>query len=329
VKTVLVTGATGFVGRHLIPLLVERGLRLRCLSRGSPPPAIPSVEWVGDVAIERETEWKHLIDGMDGVVHLAALAHQVGVSDARLAPEFDRVNHLATRRLAEAIALAGSPRRLLFLSSIGAVCTSSDVPVNGDTAPHPESAYGRTKLAAERAIETVLRGSPADWCVIRAPLVYGPGNPGNMARLMRLTRLPVLPTGGLSGRRSFVYVGNLVDLLHRALLSPAASRRVLLAADVEQVSTRELIRLLADAAGRGVRQVTIPMPILRLAARAGDVVRLLAGRSIGLDSYSLDRLAASLPIDASETRERLMWRPPFSLEQGIRLTFAGPTGRPT
>jgi nucleoside-diphosphate-sugar epimerase len=326
VKTVLVTGATGFVGRHLLPVLVKCGLSVRCVSRSARQSHAREVEWVGGIDLEREVEWKPLLDGMDGVVHLAALAHQVGVPDAQLAPAFDRMNHQATRRLAEAIASDRTPRRLLFLSSIGAVCSSSDTPVTSETTPRPEGAYGRSKLAAEQAIETALRGAASDWCVVRAPLVYGPGNPGNMARLMRLTRVPLLPTGALTGRRSFIFVGNLVDLLHRALMAPAASRRVLLAADAEQVSTRDLIRLLSVAAGRGVQQVAIPMPLLSLAARLGDLLRVVAGRSVGLDTYSLERLAASLPVDGSATRSLLEWRPPYTLEQGIRLTFSDPMG---
>lgn len=315
---VLVTGASGFIGRQLCQALLAKGYSVRGTQRGDASNLSQAVEWVRipDLA---SADWTGLLQDCAYVVHLAALAHQLNRSVP--SQEFDRTNRAGTARLASAIAGTPSVRRLIFISSIGAVCSQSDLVVGEETPCRPDTDYGRSKLAAEREVQEILARSQSDWCILRPTLVYGPDNPGNMLRLMRLTRsgLP-LPFGSVRNRRSFLYVGNLVDLIERCLQNPGASRRVFNAADAEVLSTPELIAHIAQVCGQRARLIPAPVWSLRLLGRLGDLTSKLAGRSVGIDSYSIDRLLGSLQVDIAPLK-RLGWTPPFSTVQGLQATF--------
>jgi nucleoside-diphosphate-sugar epimerase len=148
--------------------------------------------------------------------------------------------------------------------------------------------------------------------VIRPPLVYGPGVKGNFARLLDLVRSGVpLPLTAVNNRRSFIGLYNLVDLLIRCVDHPKAAGQTLLVSDGQDLSTPELLRMIANAMGRPVRLFPLPVPLLRL-----------AGRALGRLN-EVDRIVGSLQIDSSATSELLGWVPPVSLEEGIRLMVSG------
>jgi nucleoside-diphosphate-sugar epimerase len=328
--TVLVTGATGFVGRHLAPMLSAAKWRVRGSARCAQDRHVPGVfRFVETGSVDAKTDWSEALRGVQAVVHLAALAHR---TDPRRQPreeEFMAVNAQGTRTLAEAAKMAGV-KRFVFVSSIGAVTDASAEALDETITPEPATAYGRSKLAGERALEAVFHGSAVMWTVLRPVLVYGPGNPGNMARLLKLvkTGLP-LPLGGIGNRRSFVYVGNLVSAIVRILEAEGAAVNggVFHVADDEAVSTGDLVRLIGEASGRRARLWSAPNWSLRLAARCGDAVGGLGLRT-GLDSYSLRKLEESLTVSNRELRARTGWSPGFSLSEGIRKTLAsGNEGR--
>jgi nucleoside-diphosphate-sugar epimerase len=317
---VLVTGATGFVGRELCPALTQNGWVVRGTLRQDNSDRLPEVEWiqVTDIAM---ADWTALLRECHYVVHLAALAHQIGSNVS--AAEFDRVNHRATAELARAVNTSPTVRRLVYVSSIGAVCSASDHIVSAETECRPESPYGRSKRAAELAIQSILAETLQDWCIIRPTLVYGPGNPGNMRRLMQLTRSPVpLPLASIRNRRTFLYVGNLVDLINKALTHPNASRQIFNVADSQVLSTPELIRQLAELCGSRARLISAPLWILRLLGRMGDLLSRTSGRSLGIDTYSVERLLGSLEVDNSFVRTKLGWNPPFTTREGLQRTMS-------
>jgi nucleoside-diphosphate-sugar epimerase len=320
--TILLTGATGFIGRHLAPVLAARGARVRGATRRAPAGAVPGVaEWAVIGAIGPDTDWQAALHGVTTVVHLAALAHQTDPRQQPTEDEFMGVNAAGTRRLAEAARAAGTVRRLVLISSIGAVTDMCNTLIEESALAAPMSPYGRSKLAAEQAVHAVLEGSAVEWCVLRPVLVYGPGNPGNMARLLKLVRsgLP-LPLGGLANQRSFLFVGNLVDAIDRVLESPGAAGRVFLVADDEKVSTAELIRLLARAADRRARLWSAPAWGLQLAAQCGDLAEGIGLRT-GLNTYSLRRLEDSLAVSNQALRLATGWRPRTTLLEGLRQTL--------
>jgi nucleoside-diphosphate-sugar epimerase len=322
-RLVLVTGATGFVGRHLCRHLVERGDRVRGAVRRSPPADFPvAMEWVQVGPIGASTDWSAALEEVDFVVHLAAHAHQMGAPDSVQRPIFDEVNEAGTRVLATAIRAAPGVQRLVFVSSAGAVRTSAPDVLTATTPCEPEGAYAQSKRAAELAVQAALADASADWCILRPPLVYGPGNPGNMARLLRLVErgLP-LPLAHIRNRRSFVYVGNLVAAIELCLTHAGASRQAFFVSDGDDLSTPVLVRRLSKYARRPARLFPVPAPLLGAAARVGDLFARLAGRSIGLDTYSLQRLTDSLALDVSLLCERTGWRPPYTVDEGLAATL--------
>lgn len=329
-ERVLVTGATGFVGARLVLRLRDDGYRVAALHRaGARPPPVAGVEWRAVSSIGPDTQWSTQLADVDAVVHLAALAHQVAGAGEGRWTEFEAVNVLGTRRLAQACEASQSVRRLVFVSSVKAVRSQSDLPLSETTPCEPDDDYGRSKFLAETAVQEVLRDSGTDWCIIRPPLVYGPGNRANMARLVRLlrTRLP-LPLAAVSGRRSFIYVDNLTHAISRVIDAPMARRQTFFVSDGEAVYTRDLIRLLAECRGGSARLFYCPVSALRLLGVCGDAMARAAGRSFGLDSYSVDRLIGSLVVDDSRIRETLGWAPPVSFREGVHRMMAEGTSKP-
>lgn len=302
---VLVTGASGFVGRAACAQFVNRGWSVRAALRSAeslPPPGTePHV--VGDLR-----SGVFPLQETTAVVHLAAIAHQLRGQAAD--GVYQAVNCAATERLARAAAAAGV-KRFVFMSSIkvNGERTPIDRPYRASDAPHPEDRYARSKHAAEQALARVAAETGLEVVVVRPPLVYGPGVRANFLRLIRLVeRGWPLPLGALENRRSLVYVGNLADLIVAAASSPAAAGKTLLAADGDDLSTPQLIQRIAQALGARARLVRVPVWLLRL-----------AGTLTGMRG-EVGRLTDSLLVDASETRTLLAWRPPYTTQQGIAHT---------
>lgn len=319
---ILVSGATGYIGAHLLPLLRERGFSVRAAKRTAQPSegAANTYEWVSVGDIGPDTDWAPALANVDIVIHLAARAHQIDTKANDAETDFVRINALGTARLAQAAVEAGV-RRLVMVSSVAAIGPYMDEPFTELTSCAPVTPYGRSKLAAERAIERILAGTGTDWCILRPPLVYGAGNPGNMQRLLQLIRRGVpLPLGAIEARRSHLFVGNLVELLATCAVHPGASRRLFLIDDGEPVDTRDLVRQLAHLMDRRVYLIPIPAALLRTLGRAGDIVETITKRPFAMSSYSVDKLLGSLILDSRSVRAALSWTPPFDLSEGLRRT---------
>src|SRR6185369_2055159 len=198
VTRILVTGASGFVGRALVTELAGLGYAVRAAMR-QPADVFPrNVEVVAVSDLTRPVEWRALLKGIETVVHLAGIAH----AGPEIAEDlYDRVNRLATAELAKA-AQASGVRHLVFISSIRAQSGPSSNEVLHETdEPHPTDAYGRSKHAAEDAV----RASGVPFTILRPVLIYGPGVKGNLDRLVRLAKKPwPLPLGLCRNRRSLL-----------------------------------------------------------------------------------------------------------------------------
>jgi nucleoside-diphosphate-sugar epimerase len=302
---ILVTGATGFIGRALCPGLVERGHAVLGCSR-RPAEPIPGFELrpIGDIG--PTTDWSGHLNGIDVVVHLANRAHGSGQGAA------DHNETESARALAHSAAKAGV-RRLIHMSSVRAMAeaTLPGAPLRATDPPRPRDPYGRGKLAIERALRAAARESGIEIVILRPPLVYGPGVKANFRALMRLVAsgLP-LPFAGIDNRRSLIFIDNLVDLVGRACTHPGAAGRALLARDAADLSTPELIRLLAAGLDKPARLFGVPPPALALL------------RSLPKLGPLLLRLTLSLQLDDAGTRAALDWRPPVSPEIGLAATAA-------
>jgi nucleoside-diphosphate-sugar epimerase len=305
---ILVTGASGFVGRALCARLAGAGLALRGAVRTDPSDApnlgCPCVR-VGDIG--PDTDWTQALQGIAVVIHLAARAHVMDDHAADPLAAYRRVNVAGTETLARQ-AVAANVRRIVFLSSIKVNGEACDAPgFNEADPPRPQDAYGISKLEAERRLAAILAASHTDHVILRPPLVYGPGVKGNLARLIRLVDRGVpLPLAAIDNRRSLVGIDNLVAAIDLVTRHPGAANGTFLVSDDEPVSSADLVRAIAGALGRPARLVPVPAALLRL-----------AGRMSGRDA-AVARLTSSLVVDSRAIRARLGYRTVRDFADGIR-----------
>jgi len=300
---VVVTGADGFIGRVLTTRLRQRGRDVVPVTRAT----LAQCDGSGAVDLADFTQWRGLLQGAGAVVHLAARAHVV--SDAARDPlaEFRRANVAGTERLLEAAVDCGVPR-FLFVSSIGVLGNDSGAGAfTASDLARPVEPYARSKWEAEQRVAALTAGTATHAVIVRPPLVYGPGVKGNFLRLLRLVHsgLP-LPFAGLDSARSFVGVENLCGLLVTCIEHPAAAGRTLLVADGEDVTLPGLLAAIGRGLGHPARLFRAPWGLMEALAK-------LAGRG-----GDLARLAGSLRVDDSATRQLLGWQPGVRFEEGIR-----------
>ncbi len=300
---VLVTGSNGFVGGHLCRLLEQAGVDFLPTVRTSAPGMVA----IG--SISGTTDWSDALQGRDVVVHVAARVHMLNDASVDPMAEFQKVNVEGTMNLARQAAAAGVSR-FIFISSIAVHgLTSGNTPFSPDDKPNPHDAYGFSKYEAEQELAKICAETEMERIVIRPPLVYGPGVGANFLRLMKLAGSGIpLPLGAVHNLRSPVFVGNLCELILRCLTHPSAAGQTFLVSDDRDVSTPELLRMLAGEMGKSARLYPVPVAGLRMAAR-------LIGRS-----GEIARLCSSLQLDISHTKKTLGWNPPFTLEEGIAQT---------
>jgi nucleoside-diphosphate-sugar epimerase len=292
---VLVTGATGFIGAHAVRGLAAAGFQVVALLRpGHVPQGSVEAAYAADLTDRRALA--AALDGVEVVVHLAGRAHVMKESATDPIAAFRAVNVAGTRAL---LAEADAVRHVILASSVKAVGESTaDHAWSSGSVPRPVTAYGVSKREAEIAVEQWSARTGRAATILRLPLVYGAGVKGNMYRLMKFvdSGMP-LPLGAVRNRRSLLFVGNLVDALCALAAQPAAGCRTFFAADGQDLSSPELIRLLATALGRRARMIPVPPAWFLAAGRLGD--RLAPVLPLPLSSAAVSRLLGSLQVDAA------------------------------
>lgn len=303
-KRILVTGASGFIGRHAVAALASHGWYVRAvIRRQSTPPAAAEVVTISDLAVDDLTP---LVQGMDAVLHLAGRAHVLHETAKDPVHAFHQANVVATRRLWTSAIEAGV-RRFIFMSSIGAAIVETEL-ARGTTLPQlwRRYPYQTSKYEAECALSQVT-AKTIELVILRPPLVYGPEAPGNLALLLAALRwrLP-LPLASLRNQRSFVYVENLVSAILVCLEHPNAAGQVFAVTDGENLTPPELVRRLAQATGQPVPQL-VPVPPRWLVWLAS-----LVGRG-----DQMRRLVEPLEVDATHISKALGWYPPIPVDVGL------------
>lgn len=307
---VLITGATGFVGRVLASQLAgcEKFYVSAALRSDNGFDECPS-QVVGDFS--DNTDWSSALIDQQVVIHAAARAHIMKDEVADPLAEYCKVNVEGTLNLARQAAAAGV-KRFIFISSIkvNGEQTPLGKPFTADDTPSPEDAYGISKMEAEQGLRQLAAKTGMEVVIIRPPLVYGPNVKGNFASMIKLVEkgLP-LPLGAVHNKRSLVALDNLVDLIITCIDHPAAANQVFLAGDGKDLSTTELLRGVARAMGKPARLIPVPAGLLQLGATV-----------LGKKAMA-QRLLGSLQVDISKARELLGWTPPLTVEQGLKRCF--------
>jgi nucleoside-diphosphate-sugar epimerase len=308
---ILLTGATGFIGRGLLERMSTRvDLEPVAVVRSSAAELSKHVAIFRVAGIEENTDWQSVLKGIDVVIHCAARVHVMHDTSSDPLAEFRKVNVDGTLNLARQAASAGV-RRFIFISSIKVNGESTELgkPYFADCRPAPLDPYGVSKMEAEHNLRVVASGTGMEVVIIRPVLVYGPGVKANFRSMVSwLSRGIPLPLGAIRNKRSLVALDNLVDLILTCLNHPAASNQTFLVSDGEDLSTSELLQRMGAALGKPARLLPVPPSLLETGAT------LLGKRAVA------QRLCGSLQVDISKTRELLGWEPPVSVDEAMRRT---------
>ena len=305
-RRILVTGASGFVGRALCRTLIEHGSNVLAAVRDAQAGSDLPCPCIGVGEIGPGTDWRAAIENVDAIVHLAARTHVISDRAADPLRAYRKVNVEGTVQLAEQAAKAGI-RRFVFLSSVKVNGEQTeDHAFSESDEPQPCDAYGISKLEAERQLASICARAAMESAVLRPPLVYGPGVKGNLLALVRaIDRGLPLPLGSIRNSRTLLGIDNLVCAIMLCLHHPSAAGSTFLVGDERPISSPQLARAIAEALGRKCRLLAVPVALMRFAGT-------LFGRQ-----DAVARLTSSLVVDSSRIRERLGWRPVRSFEEGI------------
>jgi nucleoside-diphosphate-sugar epimerase len=308
-KTVLVTGANGFIGSILCNRLVVEKWNvsgtIRSAENYSSVQGVKSVI-IGDVSAA--TDWGADLQGIDTVVHLAARVHVMKDSSVEPLQAYREVNVQGTERLARQAADRGV-KRFIFLSTVKVNGEENRKAYTESDRPSPMDSYGISKMEAELKLRKIAAETGMAVVILRPPLVYGPGVKANFLKLLQTVdrRMP-LPFAGVKNQRSLIYVDNLVDAIVSCVLHPNAPGQTFLVSDGKDVSTPELIRMIAAALQKQPR-------LFRFPALALYIVGRLTGKG-----PAVDRLIGSLTVDTGKIKNELGWTAPFTLEEGLQNT---------
>lgn len=312
----LVTGATGFVGSHLVDRLLAAGDEVTALVR-SPAKARGLAERgvrlvAGD--LHDEGALREAVRGQDVVHHVAAL---VGAVDEA---EFLRANREGTANVVRALQEAAPGARLVLTSSLAAAGPAArGTPRRADAPLQPVTMYGRSKLASEQEV----RGSGLDWVIARPPAVYGPRDRDNFLAVFKASRFGLLPVFGDGTQElSMVFAPDLADALALAGTAPGIGGRDYFVNHPEIVTSGQVVQEIARAAGRRVRLLPIPRPVAELALGvAGGTATLLKRKTILRADKANEFFQPAWTGDAEPFLRDTGWRPAHALRPGLEATY--------
>lgn len=309
---ILLTGATGFVGRSMLARLLNeqhcvtaavRDINISIDARASKA-LVPG--------LTAQTQWAPALAGQQVVIHSAARVHVMDDRASDPLQAFKEVNTEGTLALARQAAQAGV-KRFIFISSIkvNGEGTPLGHPYTAFDMPGPLDSYGISKFEAEEGLKALAGETGMEVVIIRPVLVYGPGVKANFQSMMSwMSKGVPLPLGAINNKRSMVSLDNLVDLIATCIDHPAAANQTFLVSDGEDLSTTELLRRTARALGKSACLLPVPVGLLELGAG------MLGKRAVA------QRLCGSLQVDIRHTCETLGWQPPVSVDDALKRTAA-------
>ncbi len=312
----LVTGASGFIGKHLVLRLLKDGYAVRALVRDR-----TRVNWTGDTeVVEGDVQdlqaMKMATAGMMTVFHLAGRAHDLTElrEDASL---YGAVNVQGTKNVLEG-AVAGGVKQFVFISSVKAMGEETGECVDETSKPAPVTEYGKSKLAAENLVFEYGKKNGIHVSCLRPPLVYGPGGKGNLYRMISAVErgiFPPLPTTG--NRRSMVHVANLVEAAILAATHPASCGQCYIVTDEKPYSTRDLYDMICRGLERKIPRWHVPLIMLKALGRAGDMIGVITGKRFIFNSDALEKLIGSAWYSSEKISRELGYRPSVNFEGAL------------
>ena len=311
---ILITGFNGFIGNALIGELSKNSeINIRATSRAQNKINKKNIDIVSTGEINSDTNWQEALEDCTTVIHTAALTHQMDTSKEEVTLEkYLEINTKGTINLANQAARNGV-ERFIFLSSIkvNGECTPINKPFRFDDIPKPTDNYAKSKHEAESGLKEISDKTGMEIVIIRSPLVYGPGVKANFAFLIKVISkglpLPLLQV--TSNKRSFVSLYNLIDLIITSIDHPKAANETFLVSDGKDLSTAELIMIISKIMNKKSRLFPLPIFLLKLFATVLGKTNLLR------------RLVESLQVDITHTYDILGWKPPLSVNEGIKRTI--------
>lgn len=320
---VLVTGAGGFIGRHLVERLRERSDQVRVLTRR--PHRWPDDVQVASADLSVAQLPPGALDGIDLVLHLAGKAHDAQESLSR--DDHHAVTVQGTNRLLEA-AVRSRVKAIVFVSSLAVYGPTDGGPIDEQAPCRPTTNYGRAKLMAEGLILQWGEATGGHAAIVRPAMVYGPGCPGNLPRMIRAIQggwFPPIPETG--ARRSVLHVDGAVDGILAVARHPAARGQAFNVADERAYTAREMYVSILSALGRPTPQWTVPVAAINAAAAVGDMLGRFARRRLPFDSIALERLTRESWFSAEELARRVGYRSSQTLEQTLPSVIAAMAGK--
>ena len=300
-----ITGANGFVGKHLVSYLENKKLKFVKIGRRK-----GKVDFlIND--LNKKTDWTRALKGIEVVFHLAARVHLTNENRKYLYYEYDRNNAEATKKLIYDACKSGV-KRIIFLSTIkvNGEKTFPGSPFSLDCEPNPQDAYAISKLNAEKALLNAGKNLNIDITIVRVPLVFGPGVKANFYKLINLINKGIpLPFKNIKNKRSYLYVENLVDFLFKCSKEKKAVNKIFLLADKESLSTESLIQKISYLLGNKTTLFYMPIWILRL---AGICFKR---------SNQINKFIDCLEIDPASSYKTFNWEAPYNSNLAFQKTI--------
>ena len=305
---ILLTGATGFIGKALVVKLLQQNFNVSVVVRGKTSIFSDKVKQYIVDDFRNNSDLSLALEGIDCVVHLAAKAHVIDKSKASVLDEFRKINTEFTLNLARQ-AMASKVKRLIFLSSVGVNGNQNTRAFLETDIVNPQEPYAISKCEAEQGLLSLAQKSDLEVVIIRPPLVYENDAPGNFGQLLKWidAKHPLpLPLGSVHNQRSFVALDNLVDFITTTISHKNAANEIFLISDGEDLSTTELMQKLSQAFNKKI--ILLPIPTTWM---------IFMAKLIGKEDVAI-RLFSSLQVDSSKARKLLDWKPVVSMDFTLR-----------